>query len=69
MPHLEMIRAAAEDLSSARVLLNERTHALQGIIRTALEHGASEAQVAQSSGLSPAEISLIAAEKPSLVSL
>ena len=67
MPHLEMIRAAAEDLGSTQTLLNQRTQVLRDIIRTALDHGVSQAQAAESSGLTPTDIALIAAEQMPLV--
>ncbi|MFJ6415398.1 hypothetical protein [Paeniglutamicibacter sp. NPDC091659] len=55
MSQLDLIRAAAEDVASARVLLRERTEALEAIVQTALEHGATKAQVAEASGPSLAD--------------
>lgn len=66
MPHLEMIRAAAEDLSAAQTLVKERTTALREIIRTSMELGATEAQVVESSGLTASELALFTAGQPAL---
>ena len=41
MHELDLIRAATEDVASAKVLLQERTDALDAIIQTALDHGVS----------------------------
>jgi hypothetical protein len=41
---LELIRAAAEDVASARILLNERIEALEAIMAAALDHGIPAAQ-------------------------
>ncbi|MFF5793004.1 hypothetical protein ACFY5D_13225 [Paeniglutamicibacter sp. NPDC012692] len=45
MNQLDLIRAAAEDVASARVLLRERTEVLDTIVQTALEHGLSMEQI------------------------
>ena len=45
MHELDLIRAAAEDVASARVLLQERIAALEAIAQTALGHGVPEGQV------------------------
>lgn len=50
MRQLDLIRAAAEDVASARVLLRERMEALDAIMQTALEHGATQAEVLEASG-------------------
>ena len=47
MHELDMIRAAAEDVDSAQILLRERTGALDAIVNTALDHGIPPAQVAE----------------------
>lgn len=47
MHELDLIRAATEDVSSARVLLQERIDALDAIIQTALDHGISMDKVAE----------------------
>lgn len=47
MHQLDLIHAAAEDVASARVLLNERIEALEGIMATALAHDVPAARVAQ----------------------
>lgn len=39
MNQLDLIRAAAEDVASARVLLRERVETLDSIVKSALEHG------------------------------
>ena len=44
MHQLELIRAAAEDVASARILLNERIEALEAIMAAALDHGIPAAQ-------------------------
>ena len=49
MHELNLIRAAAEDVAAARVVLRERSQALQAIIRTALDHGAVPTDVARAS--------------------
>ena len=49
MHELNLIRAAAEDVAAARVVLRERSQALQSIVRTALDHGAVPADVARAS--------------------
>lgn len=49
MHDLNLIRAATEDVSSARVLLQERTDALDAIIQTALDHGISMDKVTEAS--------------------
>lgn len=49
MHELDLIRAATEDVASARVLLQERTDALDAIIQTALDHGISMDEVAEAS--------------------
>lgn len=46
MHDLDLIRAATEDVASARMLLQERTEALSAIIQTALEHGFSMDEIA-----------------------
>jgi hypothetical protein len=43
---LDLIRAAAEDVASARILLNERIEALDAIVAAALEHDIPMAKVA-----------------------
>ncbi|GAA5225963.1 hypothetical protein [Paeniglutamicibacter antarcticus] len=56
MHQLDLIHAAAEDVASARILLNERIEALQDIMATALAHAvpgpdvAYDAQSAQLTG-------------------
>lgn len=62
MSQLDLIRAAAEDVASARVLLRERMEALEAIVQTALEHGATQAQVAEASGPSLADITSLGAK-------
>ena len=49
MHELNLIRAAAEDVAAARMVLRERSQALQAIIRTALDHGAVPTEVARAS--------------------
>lgn len=49
MHELDLIRAATEDLAAARVLLQERTAALDAIIKTALDHGISMEDVTEAS--------------------
>lgn len=49
MHDLELVRAAAEDMASARVLLQERIDALEAIIQTALAHGVPEAELKEAS--------------------
>ena len=49
MHELDLIRAATEDVASARVLLQERTAALDAIIQTALDHGVPPVEVAEAS--------------------
>ena len=39
MNQLDLIRAAAQDVAAARVLLRERLEALDAIVQSALEHG------------------------------
>jgi hypothetical protein len=46
---LNLIRAAAEDVAAARVVLSERSQALKAIVRTALDHGAVPTDVARAS--------------------
>lgn len=55
MSQVDLIRAAAEDVASARVLLRQRMEALEAIVATALEHGATQAQVAEASSPSLAD--------------
>lgn len=57
MSNLDLIRAGAEDVASARVLLQERTEALDAIVQTALDHGVPMTKVAEAS-----EASLIGIE-------
>ncbi|MFF5794700.1 hypothetical protein ACFY5D_21865 [Paeniglutamicibacter sp. NPDC012692] len=45
MNQLDLIRAAAEDVAAARVLLRERVEALEAIVQSALEHGVPSDQV------------------------
>lgn len=45
MHELDLIHAAAEDVASARVLLQERMAALDAIVQTALDHGIPEEKV------------------------
>lgn len=45
MNQLDLIRAAAEDVAAARVLLRERLEALDAIVQSALEHGVPSDQV------------------------
>jgi hypothetical protein len=52
---LDLIRAATEDVDSARVLLQERTDALDAIIQTALDHGVPLDEVAEASEASITE--------------
>ena len=47
MHQLDLIRAAAEDVASARILLNERIGALNAIVATALEHDVSATKIAE----------------------
>lgn len=56
---LDLIRAAADDVASARVLLQERTAALDALIQTALNHGIPMSHVAKAS-----EPSMIGNEPP-----
>ncbi len=49
MHKLDLIQAAAEDVASARVLLQERMDALEVIVQTALDHGIPEAKVNEAS--------------------
>ena len=49
MHELDLIQAAAEDVASARVLLQERIEALEAIVRTALDHGIPETKVNEAS--------------------
>ncbi len=49
MHELDLIRAATEDLAAARVLLQERSDALDAIIKTALDHGISMEDVTETS--------------------
>jgi hypothetical protein len=44
---LDLIRAATEDVDSARVLLQQRTDALDAIIQTALDHGVPMNEIAE----------------------
>lgn len=44
---LDLIRAAAEDVASARILLNERIEALEAIMTAAQDHGIPAAQVSE----------------------
>jgi hypothetical protein len=44
---LDLIRAAAEDVAAARMLLNERIGALNAIVATALDHDIPAAKVAE----------------------
>jgi len=52
MNQLDLIRAAAEDVAAARVLLQERVEVLDAIVQTALEHGVPMAQVDEAKSLS-----------------
>lgn len=47
MHQLDLIRAAAEDVASARILLKERIEALDAIVATALDHDIPAAKVAE----------------------
>ncbi|RAX49975.1 hypothetical protein DQ353_07420 [Arthrobacter sp. AQ5-05] len=47
MHQLDLVRAAAEDVASARILLNERIEALEAIMAAALHHGVSAAQASE----------------------
>ncbi|GAA1878922.1 hypothetical protein GCM10009715_26950 [Paeniglutamicibacter psychrophenolicus] len=47
MHQLDLIRAAAEDVASARILLNERIEALEAIMAAALDHGISAARASE----------------------
>lgn len=49
MHDLDLIRAAAEDVASARVLLQERASVLDAIVQTALDHGVPLTQVMEAS--------------------
>jgi hypothetical protein len=49
---LDLIRAATEDVDSARMLLQQRTEALDAIIQTALDHGVPVNEVAEASDAS-----------------
>lgn len=51
MHELDLIRAATEDVAAAKVLLQERTAALDAIIQTSLDHGISMADVTEASKL------------------
>lgn len=53
MHELELIRAAAEDVASAQVLLRERMEALEAIIKTAQDHGIPARQIAEASTPAP----------------
>ena len=53
MHQLDLIRAATEDVESARVLLQERIEALDAIIQTALDHGIPTEKIAEASTPSP----------------
>lgn len=55
MHELDLIRAATEDVAAARVLLQERTEALDAIIQTALDHGISMDDVTEASKTSLTE--------------
>lgn len=45
MNQLDLIRAAAQDVAAARILLQERVEALDAIVQTAVEHGLTTAQI------------------------
>lgn len=47
MHELDLIRAATEDVDSARVLLQQRTGTLDAIIQAALDHGIPLEEVAE----------------------
>lgn len=47
MHQLDLIRAAAEDVASARILLKERIEVLDAIVATALDHDIPAAKVAE----------------------
>jgi hypothetical protein len=49
MHDLDLVRAAAEDVASARLVLSHRIEALEIIVKAALEHGAPMAQVLEAS--------------------
>lgn len=49
MHQLNLVRAAAEDVAAARVVLRERSQALKAIVRTALDHGVPPTDVARAS--------------------
>ncbi|WP_411734784.1 hypothetical protein [Paeniglutamicibacter sp.] len=56
MHHVDLIRAAAEDVASARILLKERIEALDAIVATALDLDIPADQVADAaSAAQPAE--------------
>ena len=44
MHQLELIRAAADDVAAARILLDERIEALEANMAAALDHGIPAAQ-------------------------
>lgn len=65
MHQLDLIRAAAEDVASARILLNERIEALDAIVAAALEHDipmAKVAEAAQAAGLDETRNSPVSAD-------
>jgi hypothetical protein len=49
MHELDLIRAATQDVDSARGLLQERTDTLDALIQTALDHAISMARAAEAS--------------------
>ena len=51
MHQLDLIRAAAEDVASARILLTERIEALNAIVATALDHDVPATEVAAAAHL------------------
>lgn len=56
MHELELVRAAAQDVATARSLLRERLETLEAVNRNALDRGIPAVDVAAAGGLSPAEI-------------
>ena len=47
MHQLDLIRAAAEDVASARILLEQRLETLEDIMAAALNHGIPAAQASE----------------------
>lgn len=56
MHELELVRAAAQDVATARSLLRQRLETLEAVNRNALDRGIPAVDVAAAGGLSPAGI-------------